>query len=66
MREPGSGGAGERGSEGATHLIALFQLVVPVGIWEVDMTSRVLHHLLDVVASLPYHMGVFRVGHVHL
>lgn len=31
-----------------------------------DVATRVLHHLLDVVASLADDVGVLCVGHVHL
>lgn len=33
-----------------SHLVALLSLVVSVGIGEVDVTARVLHHLLDIVS----------------
>ena len=49
-----------------SYLVAFLQLIVPVGVWEVNVTSRILHHLLNIVASLPDDMGVFRVRHVHL
>ena len=48
------------------HLVALLRLVVAVGVGEVDVAARLLHHLLDVVPSLPDDVGVLRVGYVHL
>lgn len=33
-----------------SHLVALLSLVVAVGVREVDVTARVLHHLLDIVS----------------
>ena len=48
------------------YLVALLRLIVAVGVGEVDVATRVLHHLLDVVASLADDVGVLCVGHVHL
>lgn len=47
-------------------LVALLRLVVAVGVGEVDMTARVLHHLLDVVAPFADDVRVLGVRHVHL
>lgn len=48
-----------------TNLVAFLRLVVPVGVGEVDVAARLLHHPLDVVAALADHVRVLRVGHVH-
>ena len=51
----------ESDKEIVSYLVAFLQLIVPVRVWEVNVTSRVLHHLLNIVASLPDDVGVFRV-----
>lgn len=49
------------------HLVALLSGgVVAVGVREVDVAGRGLHHLLDVAAAFADHMRVLCVGHVHL
>lgn len=42
-------------------LVALLRLVVAIGIREMDVAARILHHLLDVVASFANDMRVFGV-----
>ena len=49
-----------------TNLVAFLCLVVPVGVWEMDVAARLLHHPLDVVATFANNVGVLRVGNVHL
>lgn len=49
-----------------TDLVAFLRLVVPVGVWEMDVAARLLHHPLDVVATFADDVGVLRVGNVHL
>lgn len=49
-----------------TNLVALLCLVVPVGVWKVDVAARLLHHPFDVVAAFSNNVGVLRVGNVHL
>lgn len=34
-----------------TDLVAFLRLVVPVGVWKMDVAARLLHHPLDVVAT---------------
>lgn len=53
-------------SSSQTNLVALLCLVIPVGIWKVDVAARLLHHLFDVVAAFSNNVGVLRVGNVHL
>ena len=49
------------------YLVALLACgVVAVGVREVDVTGSDPHDLLDVPAPFTDHMGVLRVGHVHL
>lgn len=40
--------------------------IVAVGVREMDVTRCDLHHLFDVSATFPDHMGMFCVGHIHL
>ncbi len=49
-----------------TDLVAFLCLVVPVGVREMDVAARLLHHPLDVVATFANNVGVLCVGHVHL
>lgn len=51
---------------GHTNLVAFLGLVVPVGVWEVDVATRLLHHPLDVVATFSNNVRVLRVRDVHL
>lgn len=49
------------------HLVAFLSgNAVTVGVWEMNVTGRDLHHLFDVATTFPDHMRVLRVGHVHL
>lgn len=50
------------------YLAALFSsiVVVPVGIWKVDVTRCFHHNFLYVVASLPNNVRMFRVRYIHL
>ena len=49
------------------YLVALLPRgVVAVGVREVDMTGSDPHDLLDVPTPFADHMGVLRVGYVHL
>lgn len=50
----------------STDLVAFLRLVVPVGVWKMDVAARLLHHPLDVVATLSDDVRVLRVGDVHL
>lgn len=49
-----------------TNLVAFLCLVVPVGVWEMDVAPRLLHHPLDVVATFANNVRVLCVGNVHL
>lgn len=49
-----------------TNLVAFLCLVVPVGVWEMDVTARLFHNPLDVVATFANNVGVLRVGNIHL
>lgn len=49
-----------------TNLVAFLCLVIPVGVWEMDVASRLLHHPFDVVATFANNVGVLRVGNIHL
>lgn len=42
-------------------LVAFLCLVVAVGVGEMDVTARILHHLLDVVASFADDVRVLSV-----
>lgn len=55
-----------KGAEGTSHLVTLFHLVVPVGVWEVDVAARVFHHLFNVVTTLADDVGVLCVRDIHL
>ena len=48
------------------HLVALLCLVVAVGVGEVDVAARLLHHSLDVVATFADDVRVLCVRDVHL
>lgn len=48
------------------NLVAFFCLVVPVGVWEMDVAPRLFHHPLNVVATFANHMGVLCMGNIHL
>lgn len=48
------------------HLVAFFCLVIPVGIWKVDVASCFFHHLFNVVATFADYMGMFCMRNVHL
>lgn len=54
-----------RGLSRDGHLVALFRGQVPVGVREVDVAARLLHHLLDLEASFANDVRVVGVGHVH-
>lgn len=49
-----------------TDLVAFLRLVVPVGVWKMNVAACLLHHPLDVVATFSNDVGVLRVGDVHL
>lgn len=49
-----------------TDLVAFLRLVVPVGVWKMDVAARLLHHPLDVVATFSDDVRVLCVGDVHL
>lgn len=49
-----------------TDLVAFLRLVVPIGVWKMDVAARLLHHPLDVVAALSNDVRVLRVRDVHL
>ena len=46
---------------GSTNLVAFLRLVVPVGVWEMDVAPRLLHHPLDVVATFADNVRVLCV-----
>ena len=48
------------------YLITFFlNMIAPIGVWEVDMTSCFLHYPFYVVTSLANHMRVVCMGHIH-
>lgn len=49
-----------------TNLVAFLCLVIPVGVWEMDVASGLLHHPFDVVTTFANNVGVLRVGNIHL
>lgn len=55
-----------QGWRGTSYLVTLFRLVVPVGVWEVDVAARVLHHFFNVVTALANDVGVLCVRDIHL
>lgn len=48
------------------HLVAFFRLVIPVGVWEVDVASCFFHHLFNVVATFADYMRMFCMRNIHL
>ena len=42
-----------------SYLVAFLCLVVPVGVWEMYVTSGVVHYPFNVVAALADHVRVF-------
>ena len=49
-----------------SYLITFLRLIAPVRVGEVDVTRRLLHDVLYVVAAASDHVTVVRVRHVHL
>lgn len=45
--------------EKTKHLVAFFCLIIPVGIWKVDVASCFFHHLLNIVATFADYMRMF-------
>lgn len=52
--------------EKTKHLVAFFCLVIPVGIWKVDVASCFFHHLFDIVATFADDMRMFGMWNIHL
>lgn len=48
------------------HLVAFFCLVIPVGIWKVDVASCFFHHFFNIVATFADYMGMFCMWNIHL
>lgn len=50
-----------------SHLVAFLSgSIVAVGVGEMNVARRDLHHLFDVPTTLPDHVRVLCIGHVHL
>ena len=52
--------------EKSQHLVAFFCLIIPVGVWEVDVASCFFHHLFNIVAPFADYMRMFCVWDIHL
>lgn len=52
--------------EKTKHLVAFFCLVIPVGIWKVDVASRFFHYFFNIVATFADYMRMFCMWNIHL